>query len=127
MPETHRDGVLRSLQGALEALAWPADRQMALFPELLVPGGELAREFDNWYSVLIRSRYDRDLPEGARESLYELDHALDEMVDAREHLFSAQGVAESVEWARIRVVAAEALRAIDWPEGEAGGPPGEET
>ncbi len=116
MQETHRDGVLRSLQGALRALAAPADHQIALFPELLVLGAELAREFDNWYSVLIRSRYDRDLPPPAREILTDLDHALDEMVDAREHLFNAAGVIESQEWATIRVLAAQALEALGGPE-----------
>ncbi len=42
------------------------------------------------------------------------------MVDAHEHVWSAEGVAERQEWATMRRLAAQALQALGWPEGDPG-------
>ena len=47
-----------------------------------------------------------------------INHLLDGMANAHEHVWSAEGVAGSEEWADIRAAASEALAALGWSEGE---------
>ena len=111
----HRDEVLVRLQGILQALAASDEHQRVLFPDFVVRSDELTLEFDSWYRVLLGRGYHRALPPEGVAYLSEIDAVFDRMVDAHEHVWSAEVVAEREEWGNVRHLAARALQALGWP------------
>lgn len=117
---THRDETLFRLQRILHALAMSDERQKALFPDFVVLGDELALEFDNWYHVLVAHGYHEALPAEGRALLSEIDGVFGRMVDAHEHVWSTEELAEREGWATMRHLAAQALQILGWPQEDPG-------
>jgi hypothetical protein len=113
---TDPDETLSRLLAILQALAASGERQKALFPDSVFLGDELALEFDARYHALVTHGYDKTLPVEALALLAEIDGVFDRMVNAREHAWSAEAVAEREEWSKMRRLADQALETLGWPQ-----------
>jgi hypothetical protein len=56
------------------------------------------------------------LPAEALALLAKIDGVFDRLVNAREHVWSAEAVAEREEWATMRRLADQALQTLGWPQ-----------
>jgi hypothetical protein len=99
---------------ALQALAAPADIQLARFPDFIEQADELALDFDDALSGT-DGRGD-PLSPAQRSSLARVDEALTRMSGgANSALWTAVALRSAPEWADVRVLAADALRALGAP------------
>lgn len=114
-PPADRDETIDHLRRILQALAAPSERQRVLFPEFVVRGDELALQFDRWYHILIGHGYESTLPHEGVGLLSEIDGIFGRMVDAHEHVWSAEGAHESGDWVALRGLAQRALERLGWP------------
>lgn len=117
-PPADRDETIHRLRRILHALTVSGEQQRVLFPEFVVPGEELALEFDRWYHILVGHGYEGTLPPEGVALLSEIDGVFGRMVDAHEHVFSAEGVQESGDRLVLHRLAERALERLGWaPEG----------
>jgi hypothetical protein len=103
------------LKHALQALAAPAEVQLARYPTSTVRADELALEFDHALEVVLST--DNGLSPEQLSYLGALDQFLERMSrpDIRDRLWTGAAVRTSDQWASVREVAGEALRAFGWP------------
>ena len=107
--------MIEQLVHALQALAAPADVQIARFPDFVVRADELALDFDD------ALRLSLDCPQvelrpAQREALLKVDLHLTTM-SGREnaHLWTEAALHERAEWAQVRELAAQALQELGQP------------
>jgi hypothetical protein len=118
---------LRHLRWSLQALAASASEQLALFPDAVTQADELALDFDNCAAV-VRGSEESGLSEAQLESLAAIDQQLATMsrlaTELEADMWSEQALKHDQNWAQIRQLAEEALKAFGWTAtGDASGPP----
>lgn len=126
-PPADRDETIDHLRRILQALTMSSERQRVLFPEFVVPGDELALEFDRWYHLLIGHGHESTLPPEGVRLLSEIDGVFGRMVDAHEHVWNADGVHESGDWVTLRGLAERALERLGWPPEDPGSLSGDDV
>ena len=102
------------LKATLQALAAPADVQLARFPDFVEKADELVLDFDHSL-MLVRLDDAEGLTAEQQTALAALDDLLAAMsgeVNAR--LWTEQSLRDGAEWGRVRAGAAAALRAFGW-------------
>ena len=106
------DYFFHCLEERLQALAMPADVQLALFPEGIAKVEELALEFDYALGMKWSAKRRRITPE--QETLLQhIDDTLDQM-SGPEPFWTEEALRNSPEWNAVRNVAKEALEAFGW-------------
>jgi hypothetical protein len=107
--------MIQRLITSLQALAAPAEAQLARFPDFVAKADELALDFDDAL-MLIRDCPQLELTGDQVTALDAVDHALAAMSGpAQAGFWTEVSLRESLEWARVRSVAAEALGALGAP------------
>ena len=119
---------LRHLKWSLQALAASASEQLALFPDSVTEADELALDFDNCAAV-VRGRDESGLSEAQLAALSAIDQQLATMsrlaTELDADMWSETALKHDQNWAQIRQLAEEALKAFGWTvTGDAGGQPG---
>ena len=111
----HR-GMTERLKHVLQALAAPAEVQLARYPEVAVKADELALEFDEALRLALSAPQHGLSPEQL-SYLMAIDTFLDKLSggEMRAWAWTEAAVREGAHWAQLREVAAEALRAFGWP------------
>lgn len=108
----------KKLEWALQALAMPAKRQLALYPDFVCKAEELAFDFDE-ACIAARSSADVELSSEQRVALEAVDRALVEMSRGggqyTEDTWTDDGVRTSSKWAVVRLLAIQALGVFGWP------------
>lgn len=95
----------------IQALAQPADRQRALFPDFAVAGDELAIEFDE---ALKDFQNHKSAPSLVQvDAIHELDGYL-EALSGPQHSNFWDDLGDR-RWERVRTLAASILAAFEWP------------
>lgn len=106
------DYFFHCLEERLQALAMPADVQLALFPEGNAKVEELALEFD--YALGMKWSAKRRPLTAKQETLVQhIDDTLDQMSGPRP-FWTEEALRYSPEWNAVRNVAREALEAFGW-------------
>jgi hypothetical protein len=109
------EGTRSRLEWSVRALAQSPSVQLHLFPEFTECADELALEFDESYRAFVGERRDQ-LDDEQRRCLKAVDGALARMSDQNaSDLWTDEGLRTSVEWARVRALARDALRALGLP------------
>jgi hypothetical protein len=107
--------VIQRLITSLQALAAPAEIQLARFPDFVVKADELALDFDDAL-MLVRDCPQLELTPGQVAALDALDQALDVMSGPGQGRFwTESALRDGAEWAHVRGLAAAALRTLDAP------------
>jgi hypothetical protein len=108
---------LRHLKWSLQALAASASEQMALFPDAVTQADELALDFDNCAAV-VRGSDESGLSEAQLDSLAAIDQQLATMsrlaTELDADMWSERALKHDQNWAQIRHLAEEALKAFGW-------------
>ena len=108
------DGALACLRQALQALALPAEKQIALLPGFVREADELALNFDHWRRAAGADPSVR-LSRSQRETLDEIERHIDRMCGhANAHLWTRSGLRDSPRWSTVRQAARAALEAFGW-------------
>jgi len=108
------DGALARLRQALQALALPAEKQIALLPGFVREADELALNFDHWRRAAGADPGAR-LSRSQRAALDEIERHLDRMCGhTNAHLWTRAGLRDSPQWSRVRDAARAALEAFGW-------------
>ena len=104
------------LKHALQALAAPAEVQLARYPEFVVKADELALEFDEALRLTLSAPRHGLSPEQL-SYLVAIDTFLEKLGagEMRDWAWTDAAVRGGPHWAQLRAVAAEALRAFGWP------------
>ena len=113
MLDPEKDAHFRSLKWSLQALAVVPSEQPVLFPEYERTGNTLARDFDNWASVVC-ANYEDDLSPDQRQAIAAIEHHLSAMSDDDPDVWSRTAVLEDERWDEIRRLACVALDAFGW-------------
>jgi hypothetical protein len=99
---------------ALQALAAPAEIQLARFPDFVVKADELALDFDD--ALRRAGRPGNHLSPAQRTALARVDEFLTRMSGAANApKWTDAAVQSSPEWVAVRALAADALRALGAP------------
>ena len=108
------DALLVRLKHSLQALAMPADAQLALFPDFACKVEELALDFDHWGECALGN--DRgELTEEQKSLLRKLDATFDQMSSGQnQKLWAENALRNSPEWQGVREIAKAALAAFGW-------------
>lgn len=107
--------VLQEFQWAVQALAAPADDQLARFPDFVVKADELALDFDQWMMCAVE-HHGADWSPNQRELIEALDRMLSSMSgSANGHLWQDEAVRADPQWEAVREAARKALDAFGWP------------
>ena len=107
--------MIQRLITSLQALAAPAEIQLARFPDFVVKADELALDFDDAI-ILVRDCPQLDLTPAQVAALEAVDQALSAMSGPeRGRFWTDSALRESAEWGRVRGLAARALRTLDAP------------
>src|SRR5947209_10169262 len=102
------------LRHSLQALAIPAEIQLALFPYFVCKADELALDFGHWYDV-VRSNRPDDFTLDQWATLETIDRMLHEMSrHGHAHRWTDDAVRASPEWDTLRTLARDALGALGW-------------
>jgi hypothetical protein len=113
------DHGLAQLQSALRALALPYDQQKEALPSFVALADELALEFDHWWQVVACRATRQEIPPDADGLLKRIARQLAEMSERHDpELWSDMSVQARAEWATLREVAFETLRALGWELGK---------
>jgi hypothetical protein len=108
--------MIERLIHSLQALAAPADAQLARFPDFVAKADELALDFADALR-LVSDRPQVELSAAQREALARLDAQLDAMSgESRRALWSEAAMRGAREWAATRRLAREALAALHAPD-----------
>jgi hypothetical protein len=111
----NREWIRRRLEHALQALAMPAEVQIALFPSFVCQADELALVFDN-FKRAAESNFGGEMTESQRDLLARIDGRLADMSGRHDpELWTQEALRGRDEWARIRALATETLEAFGWP------------
>ena len=117
MASKHYDNpyCMLKLKKTLQALALPAGEQLELYPPESAQADELALDFDHWSTCALGN--DRDKMTSAQsDALQAIDSALNGMSASRDAShWTPEGLAQRVEWERVRELASEALKVFAWP------------
>jgi hypothetical protein len=109
--------IMTRLKHALQALAMSYKVQLSLFPDHVAIPDELALDFAHWYEVAISSHSD-NMTREQQAAFKRLDGLLQAMSRGGElyspELWTEQDLQVSDEWARVRLMAQEALEACGW-------------
>lgn len=102
---------LLQLKWAVQALAQPAETQVALYPDFTCKACELLGDFDNWRGATVW----REVPGMTPEQ----HHAPDAIRDHIESMgatecFDDDLLRKRMDWAELRVIAVDCLAAFDW-------------
>ncbi|MCU1286305.1 MAG: hypothetical protein JWO13_2655 [Acidobacteriales bacterium] len=76
MDDSLKASVLERLKHAIQALALPAELQLALFPDFVVKTDELVLDFDLWKQSVLGDEFANVLTHESRASLNALDEYL---------------------------------------------------
>jgi hypothetical protein len=115
MAEVDMPWVIMRLKHSLQALAMPADVQIALFPEFAQKADELALDFDNFRQAVV-TNMESSLSDEQRDLLATIDVQLDMMSRAQDaNLWTEDALVRRPEWQSVRELASAALEAFDWP------------
>jgi hypothetical protein len=107
--------MIERLVETLQALAAPAEVQLARHPEIVARSEELALDFADALR-LVTDCPQIHLTRAQRESLEQLDAYLEQRGDgARDAFWTEQAIRTSAEWAEVRRLAASALGELDEP------------
>lgn len=102
------------LRHSLQALAMPADVQLALYPDFVCKGDELAIDFDNFYRA-VRGNYPDEFSADQWATLEAIDRVLEEMSGAENaERWTDNAVRTSSDWSTVRELARIALDALGW-------------
>src|SRR4028119_1862389 len=108
------DALLVRLKLSLQALAMPADAQLALFPDFVCKVDELALDFDHWSECALGSDRGK-LSEEQKFLLRKLDGTFDQMSSGQsQNLWEEDALRNSPEWQGIRETAKAALTSFCW-------------
>ena len=103
------------LRETLQALAAPADQQLARFPDLAVKADELALDFDDAL-ILVHQAGATTVSAEQRARLDDVHALLAAMSgEANEALWTERALYENAQWGAVRRAAARALQAFGWP------------
>jgi hypothetical protein len=101
------------LEWSLRALAQPALVQVGLFPSFVECADELALDFDESLELLSEKGGQPEIDEQQRRAIEAVDAQLQKMsTDQGRDYWSNESLANSVEWARVRSLARDALLAL---------------
>jgi hypothetical protein len=104
-----------ALRAAMQALAAPAELQLARFPDFVVKADELALDFDDAL-LCVRQNRAADVRPEQTAVLSTLDGFITRMSGpAQPELWTEDAVRSRPEWAALRSLAAAALQAFGWP------------
>jgi hypothetical protein len=111
MPEVNRAWLRERLKNSIQLLACPADVQLGHFPHFVRAPDELALEFDDCLEAFV-SNCRAEITDEQLSCLDSIDRSLSQMPKEQ---FRSEAVTDSPEWHRVRRLAADALRAFNWP------------
>jgi hypothetical protein len=111
MPEVDRIWLRERVKNSIQLLACPPEIQLGHFPDFVHPPDELALEFDDFLEAFV-SNCRAEITDEQLSCLDSIARAVSQM--PKEH-FSPGAVPYSPEWQRVRQLAADALRAFNWP------------
>ena len=106
--------MIERLIRALQALAAPADAQLARDPDFAAKAGGLALDYDDALRLTLDCPQIRLDPE-AREALETIGERLDVMSGETDAFWTEDALRGSAEWEAVRRLAREALRALGEP------------
>lgn len=108
----------KQLRWSLQSLAAAGSEQPLLFPEHVKRADDLALDFDHW-SSFVRDTYGPELAAAQVEALAAIDRKLSTMTREGSEfdldLWTDAALRSSDQWAEIRLLAAGALEAFEWP------------
>jgi hypothetical protein len=106
---------LECLQRSIQALALPADLQLALFPSIVVVADELAEEYHFRLQLFLGPDPSRLAFEHGKD-LCELRDFLQAMSGSENrHLWTMEALQADAHWGRIREMARAVLTLSGWP------------
>jgi hypothetical protein len=106
--------MIKQLIHALQALAAPAELQLARFPDFVVKADELALDFDD--ALRCAAQAGSPLSPAQHTALDRVDDVLRRMSTAgNAHVWSDAALRSAPDWATVRSLAADALRALGAP------------
>jgi hypothetical protein len=112
--------MIQRLIDSLQALAAPADVQLARFPDFVVKVDELALDFDDAL-LLVRDCQQLQLTVHQRDALADVETALNDMGGLqRSELWTERALRTSPRWAEIRQRARAALVVLGLPVADPG-------
>ncbi len=107
--------MIQRLVTSLQALAAPAEIQLARFPDFVVKADELALDFDDAL-MLMRDCPQIELTPEQVDALDAVESALDAMAGPRcRQLWTDAALSDAAEWARVRHLATAALGVLGAP------------
>ncbi len=110
------DWKLQRLRWSIQALAMPADIQLALYPDFVVKADELALEFDENYELVDRSTFESSQLLALDKLNGKLEAMSAEGTDYYEDLwFDESELFRSNHWEEVRELAIAVLNTLRWP------------
>lgn len=109
--EVNRTWIFERLKHALQLLACSSEIQLGKFPSFVHTPDELALDYDHFRSACI-DNFRSELTDEQISRLAAIDQLF---LKIPKDSFSPEAVTKSPAWQQVRLLAAEALKAFDWP------------
>src|SRR6516225_2099092 len=111
MQSVNRAGILERLKDSIQLLACPAEIQLKVLPDSVCKADELALDFDLWREAALRN-FRSELTTDQISSIDNIDRALLVLTHMGPQHWTENAVRKSLEWQRLRTLAAVALESF---------------
>jgi len=114
MDSVNRAGILERLKHSVQLLACPAEIQLKMLPDSVCKADELALDFDQWREAALRN-FRSELTTDQKSAIDSIDRTLLVLTHMGPQHWTENAVRKSLEWQRLRTLAAAALDSFGWP------------